>query len=114
MEKIQRRKEISDFAKKLRELANAAPDGYARRDLNRMIYSIRRRYILTPEQKQNIILKLIESGLTSYKELLDASKFTDRQLSKNLNQLISDKKIRLEKIKRNSGAGRPQPAYFLI
>lgn len=108
-----RRKEISDFAKKLGELVAAAPDDYARRDLRRMVHALRQRYVLSPEEKQVRIMELLEDGLTTYDELLDATKFGSKQLSRHLSELQSQAKIRAEKIRRTSGAGRPQLCYFL-
>ena len=113
MGKIERRKEISDFSKNLHALIASAPDGYAKRDIKRMIYSLRQRYSLTFEQKQIRILELLESGLTTYQELLDETRFGEKQLSRSLEKLLLDKKIRLVKIRRTSGAGRPQICYFL-
>ncbi len=107
-----RRQEISDFAKKLIELSKLAPDGYAKRDLTRTIHGLRQRYSLSPENKRQMILKLLESGLTTYAELLAETRFGKKQLSREIETLISDKKIRVEKVSRTGGAGRPALCYF--
>lgn len=113
MTKDNRRKEISDFAIKLRALAESAPDGYAKRDLNRTIFNLRQRYVLTPEQKQSLILKLLADGLTTFDELLTETKFSKRQLRRDLEKLNDDSKIRIEKIQNpRGGAGRPVICYF--
>ena len=109
-----RRKEISDFAKNLTALASSAPDGYARRDINRMVLSLRKRYWLKPEEKQKLILDLLADGLTTFTELLGETAFTKTQLERDLKTLESNKQIRVAKIRRGSGAGRPQLCYFPV
>lgn len=113
MDKNERRKEISDFARKLSELAESAPDGYARRDLNRTLHFLRQRYKTSPEEKKILILKKISEGARARAELISELGFSVRQTDRSLKELIEEKKIRLEKIHLHDGGGRPRFEYFL-
>lgn len=112
MSNNERRKEVTEFAKRLQELAKVAPDGYAKKDLYRALHFIRQRYTVSPEQKKGEILKRILDGISTFTELLTDTGYTKNQIERGLRDLLTEERIREQKVRRTSGAGRPTRCFF--
>ena len=114
MDKNERRKEVSEFAKRLAELAQIAPDGYTRRDLYRALHFIRQRYTISKEAKKQTVLEKIAEGAATFTDLLAETGYTKNQVARSLDELLAEKKIRSTKLRRSKGAGRPVISYFCV
>lgn len=113
MDKLEKKSQISEFAKNLARLAESAPDGYARKDLFRTIHRLRQRYAVSPEKKRETIINLLAEGLTSFDELLSETGFTRHQVQRELTELKNQNKIREAFVMAPNGRGRPAKRYFL-
>lgn len=105
------RKEGLTFAEKVRQLAAEAPDGYARRDINRLVKQMQQRYGLSDSQKKGLILRTIEDGAATLREIEEETGIPSERIAVLMRELETEGKIRRHK-GSYSGLGRPAYQFF--
>jgi response regulator of citrate/malate metabolism len=111
MEKIERKQRLSEFDARLRELVRRAPDPTTKSDLNRALHFYRKRFCTPFEKKKEEVLKKIADGASSFDELCEETGFARRYISKILDQLVQENRIRSKKVSYH-GTGRPRTMYL--
>src|SRR5574343_541619 len=101
------------FAARLRELLAEAPDGYCRRDLNRAIAQMNRRYGWSQEKKEAAVLEAIENGAATLADLIEETGLAANLLSPVIQNLEASGKIERRKFKVTEGAGRPSVIFTI-
>jgi CRP-like cAMP-binding protein len=113
MERIERKRQLSEFDARLRDLARLAPDPTTKSDLNRALHYYRQRYCVPFEQKKVEIKRQIADGAATHRDLQIETGYAKKSLNRILDELLADGEIRSAKLRRTSGAGRPQICYFI-
>ncbi len=84
-----KRKEALDFAQKLMSLAENAPDEESRSDLNRAVHRLRLRFSQKGESKQDAVLRALEPGELTLKEIIEDTGLCRADVQEVLDYLMS-------------------------
>lgn len=111
----ERKTQIVNFDKNLRDLILSAPDLATRRNLNRALLHYRKQYFVPFDKKKTEVLDLIKLGASTFVELQAETGYATKTLHKILRALLDEQSIRLEKIKPQGAlGGRPKLSYFCL
>lgn len=103
----------SEFANRVAELAQDAPDFFSKRRVYQIADDLRRFYGFSDDEKKLLLLKLVECGCSTYSNLAHEMKMPKANIVALVSRLAEENKVRLRQM-NNGRRGRPTVHISLI